>query len=453
MLGSSDIPSLDIHTLIGEHQNCVAASINQFQIIGWDIDPVFYSQSGDPTFTLYIDDDPDLSDATPIDNGTSTSYDPSPDLAYETDYWWRVDVTDPNFGEAKTYTGFPWSFTTKDFYEKPLLVSPLPTDDPNVDEVVLEWSHTNTGSVDFKVSYRKAGIGDPFTELTTTSATSYDISANVVLEWGVEYEWRVDVIVDSVVEREGDVWRFTIHTLQCTFPAFDVTGPDGVPDCTVNLWDFAEFALEWLKCGIDRNVGDCIWPRPGPEGVESTEEAWISEFLDGKNFSGDTSFSVASAAAWPGLPEHGPRLGLIEFDLSDYAGQTLTEATLYLFSPMYTGSPTTKPLKQSAYKVVVPGGGSVADPNYYDYLANMDSGKVAFETLGSYDIGIPVNETNLKDKYVPSVASAADLAMLQAIVDGDGKLQVVLIATEDTEDYRQDWGAVSKPLLNLQPTP
>lgn len=32
-------------------------------------------------------------------------------------------------------------------------------------------------------------------------------------------------------------------------PAMDTTGPDGVPDCKVNLYEFAEIAAKWLECG------------------------------------------------------------------------------------------------------------------------------------------------------------------------------------------------------------
>lgn len=33
-------------------------------------------------------------------------------------------------------------------------------------------------------------------------------------------------------------------------PALDFTGPGDVPDCKVDLYDFAEVAAEWLKCGL-----------------------------------------------------------------------------------------------------------------------------------------------------------------------------------------------------------
>jgi hypothetical protein len=39
----------------------------------------------------------------------------------------------------------------------------------------------------------------------------------------------------------------------------DLTGPAGVPDCVIDLYDFAVFASGWLDCNDPQNV-DCIWP-------------------------------------------------------------------------------------------------------------------------------------------------------------------------------------------------
>jgi radical SAM superfamily enzyme len=33
-------------------------------------------------------------------------------------------------------------------------------------------------------------------------------------------------------------------------PALDTTGPDGVPDCKVDLYEFAQVAEAWLECGL-----------------------------------------------------------------------------------------------------------------------------------------------------------------------------------------------------------
>ncbi|MEN6309235.1 MAG: LamG-like jellyroll fold domain-containing protein [Anaerohalosphaeraceae bacterium] len=39
-------------------------------------------------------------------------------------------------------------------------------------------------------------------------------------------------------------------------PELDITGPNGVPDCKVDLYEFAEVAAEWLKCGLSP-ASDC----------------------------------------------------------------------------------------------------------------------------------------------------------------------------------------------------
>ncbi len=407
-----------------------APDVDPGVVMSWEVYPELYSET--PTFTVYLDDDPDLSDATPIDNGTSTSYDPTPDLNYETPYWWRVDVTDSNFGDPITYPGTVWTFTTKNFYEKPTLINPQPTDDLDVDDVLLEWSHPDAGEagVEFKISYGLAGF--PLTEVATVSSTSYDLGANVTLEWGTVYNWRIDVVVNSVVEREGDVWSFTTHTLQCIHSPHDVTGPDGVPDCFVDLFDFASFASDWLKCGIDRDLGDCIWPRPGPEGLEASAEVWIRELAP------DSVYENDLISVWSSYNDHYQdagykRYGLIEFDLSGYTGQTVSSAKLYLWS---FGS--AQPIKQEAYKIV----DNITMPaSWNSYMLEGDPNKVAFESFGTYDLPAGSGAPSLQDAYAASgEASSADLALIQSAIDGDGVLRIVLIAAEDGTDYRIDWG-------------
>ena len=39
----------------------------------------------------------------------------------------------------------------------------------------------------------------------------------------------------------------------------DLSGPAGVPDCVIDLYDFAVMASGWLDCNDPRNT-DCIWP-------------------------------------------------------------------------------------------------------------------------------------------------------------------------------------------------
>jgi len=398
-------------------------------VLAWEVYAGLYNDP--PTFTVYVDDDPDLSDATPIDNGTSTSYDPA--LDYTTTYYWRVDVTDSNSGNPITYPGVPWSFTTKNFYEAPTLIRPQPTDDPDVDDVILEWSHPNAGEagVEFKISYGLANV--PLTELATVSTTSYDLGTNVTLKWGTAYDWRVDVVVNSVVEREGDVWQFATHTLQCIYSPHDVTGPDGVPDCFVDLLDFASFASDWLKCGIDRDVGDCIWPRPGPPRVETSLDVWIREAAGDTTYEDDGMNVYNSQVSCSGCAR---RAGLLEFDVSSAAGKTVIGARLWVWQ---IGSWSSAPYPCKTHALVVnPNQTPFSSTTWNSYQAEYAGTEVALQSLGVYDLA--GNVPSELDTYIPSYyASPADLALIQAEADGDGVLSISLWADEDPVEYRMDF--------------
>ena len=52
-----------------------------------------------------------------------------------------------------------------------------------------------------------------------------------------------------------DNWRLTLGNYPCEGcyqdnPTWDLTGPDGVPDCKVDLLDFSGFVLDWLECNL-----------------------------------------------------------------------------------------------------------------------------------------------------------------------------------------------------------
>lgn len=50
----------------------------------------------------------------------------------------------------------------------------------------------------------------------------------------------------------------TDHVAVCeSRPQFDVSGPEGTQDCKVDLYDFVEFAAEWLTCGY-ADPADCL---------------------------------------------------------------------------------------------------------------------------------------------------------------------------------------------------
>ncbi len=42
-----------------------------------------------------------------------------------------------------------------------------------------------------------------------------------------------------------------------SYPMMDITGPNGEPDCRVDLLDLALFAADWMECNIVSTTGDC----------------------------------------------------------------------------------------------------------------------------------------------------------------------------------------------------
>jgi hypothetical protein len=71
------------------------------------------------------------------------------------------------------------------------------------------------------------------------------------LELSRTYYWRVDEVLDNGTVAAGYVWSFkTADTLCLNPPAYDFSGPDGEPDCRVDLFDFAEMANAWMECNL-----------------------------------------------------------------------------------------------------------------------------------------------------------------------------------------------------------
>jgi hypothetical protein len=87
-----------------------ASDVSPEVTLGWEFDPGYYNEAA--TFEVYLDTESDFSDVTPIETSTTASYNPLPDMEYDTTYFWRVDVTDDNGGDPITYTGETWTFTT-----------------------------------------------------------------------------------------------------------------------------------------------------------------------------------------------------------------------------------------------------------------------------------------------------------------------------------------------------
>ena len=85
-------------------------------------------------------------------------------------------------------------------------------------------------------------------DLATTSMLA-ELETDTVYYWRVDtdIEWDSVEVTGSINSTvEGTTWRFETK-FNCTNPPEgDITGPNGVPDCVVNLYDFAELASVWM---------------------------------------------------------------------------------------------------------------------------------------------------------------------------------------------------------------
>jgi len=85
-------------------------------------------------------------------------------------------------------------------------------------------------------------------ESTSQSPTSFDPIPD--LDFASDVFWRVDVTDPAgPTTYVGQVWHFTTVVPACVPPLLgDITGPEGQPDCIVDLLDFAALAADWLAC-------------------------------------------------------------------------------------------------------------------------------------------------------------------------------------------------------------
>jgi len=179
-----------------------------------------------------------------IGRQAGTTYDPSPDMDWGTDYYLRVDEV---LGSTP-YTGDVWSFST--WALKAHLINPddgIWQVDPNV---VCEWADPPG------VGYKRLYFGTSETLVTARDA-SVDLGAwagttynpDPDLAWDTYYYWAVDVQegeFDDDPNYPGDVWSFRTFKLQCTFGA---ASGDTNGDCAVGWDDLKILTDNWLACG------------------------------------------------------------------------------------------------------------------------------------------------------------------------------------------------------------
>ena len=163
-----------------------------------------------------------------------------------TDYYWRIDVVDPNFGEAKVYTGDLWHFTTI----PPKATEPFPDDDATgvAQNVVLSWTPGYEAiSHNVYISTILSEVENGTADMVNRTVNNYDPD----LDWETEYFWRVDEVFDDGVGPPGDIWSFTTGTPECEYEL----GGDFDNNCIVDLRDVAIMVGNWLECNLVN--GDC----------------------------------------------------------------------------------------------------------------------------------------------------------------------------------------------------
>ena len=129
---------------------------------------------------------------------------------------------------------------------------------------------------------------------------------------------------------------------------------------------------------------------------------------------------------------------MVTFDLSNLA-QPITAAQLHLWSGINGFSDDAKPIVQSA-KLLDPAGLPAGDSLTFDNVINA-AVLADFETFGSYSLDPVADDAAIQNRYLPSPASAADVAALEAVrVGGNPRLVIAMFTEEDGTDYGKSWG-------------
>jgi len=198
--------------------------------------------------TMILDRDKEATVQEYITNGWITGHDGA--ATVEVNYDVGLDKTTiatyPDFNappvvDAGNYQSLLWPDTAQ--------LDATVTDDGNPaspGEVTLTWSkNSGSGNVSFNPS---PNVADPTATFTVAgmyelqlSATDGEKDACDVVTIEVENLTCQDVI-DAGARAVGDI-----------------SGPDGIPDCYIDLYDFAEMAGDWLYCNNPQDT-ECEFP-------------------------------------------------------------------------------------------------------------------------------------------------------------------------------------------------
>jgi hypothetical protein len=173
--------------------------------------------------------------------------------------------------------------------------------------------------------------------------------------------------------------------------------------------------------------------------IEASADHWIREIGP------DTVFNDDGISVWS-TSKGDRRYGLAEFDLSSLAGTTIDGAKLGLYSAVHRYSDFRTPIIQNAFVIA----GPIDGLTWNSYMAGQDAGKVALQTLGAYNLPAASDDPAQQNAFMYSYASTADLALIQAAINGSGRLSLVFVADESGA-YGRSWGDGDTTWAGLAP--
>lgn len=90
---------------------------------------------------------------------------------------------------------------------------------------------------------------------------SFRVGLNESGSWWLPYEGDIDdvrvynYVLDQYEIAQSFIDFMPDETICLSYPAMDISGPDGEPDCVVGIFDFVLIASQWMQCNL---LPDCL---------------------------------------------------------------------------------------------------------------------------------------------------------------------------------------------------
>ncbi len=180
------------------------------------------------TYEVYLDTNP--TPTTKVGETSSSSYDP--DLAYSTDYYWKIIAKNA----CDSTEGLVWNFRTEPCLTPGTPITPSPSIGATGVSVnaILDWADcSNTDTYEVYLDTNPT----PTTKVADTSSSTYDPD----LAYDTHYYWKI-IAKNGCDSTEGPVWDFT--TEPCPTPGTPGTPSPGIGALGVSV----NAVLDWADC-------------------------------------------------------------------------------------------------------------------------------------------------------------------------------------------------------------